>query len=143
MKYYVKVDEQLFEVEISDLRARPILVIVDGVPIEVWPETTEPVRSLAKEISEDRLKTSLLEQSSDQAASGVLSNSVRAPLPGVIIALSVKPGDEISVGQELCIIEAMKMRNAIRANRAGQISVIHVSAGQTVNHNDLLMEFEE
>jgi biotin carboxyl carrier protein len=61
----------------------------------------------------------------------------------VIVALRVRPGDEVSHGQDLCTIEAMKMRNSIRATRAGRIAEILVNTGQTVNHNDPLMRFEE
>jgi glutaconyl-CoA/methylmalonyl-CoA decarboxylase subunit gamma len=53
----------------------------------------------------------------------------------------VSPGDEVEVGGELCILEAMKMKNAIRATRAGQIAAVHVSTGQHVKHNDPLVEY--
>jgi biotin carboxyl carrier protein len=57
--------------------------------------------------------------------------------------LLVRPGDEVVHGQELCTIEAMKMRNNIRSSRAGRIAEILVNPSQTVNHNDALMSFEE
>ena len=145
MKYYVKVDDQLFEVEISDLRSRPVLAIVDGIPFEVWPESSEQAI--------DKLQTNPAMDSTTASqpvlkgatlpASNATSPAVRAPLPGVIVSIAVKPGDEVKVGQELCVIEAMKMRNTIRASRNGQIVTIHASAGQTVNHSDLLMEYAE
>ncbi len=69
--------------------------------------------------------------------------SVLAPIPGVIIAISVKPGDSVTRGQELCVLEAMKMKNAIRATRDGKIAEIHVSVGQTVNHSAPLVSFTE
>jgi biotin carboxyl carrier protein len=68
---------------------------------------------------------------------------VRAPIPGVIVAVLVHPGDEVTHGQELCTIEAMKMRNNIRSTRAGRIAEVLVIPGQTVNHNDPLLSFEE
>jgi biotin carboxyl carrier protein len=67
---------------------------------------------------------------------------VPAPLPGVIVAVSVQPGAEVSLGQELCVLEAMKMKNAIRAPRAGRIVSVHVAVGQTVKHRDVLVEYE-
>jgi biotin carboxyl carrier protein len=66
-----------------------------------------------------------------------------APIPGVVVAVKVHVGDMVSVGQELLILEAMKMRNTIRSPRDGQIAVVHVANGQTVNHNDPLIEFAE
>jgi propionyl-CoA carboxylase alpha chain len=71
------------------------------------------------------------------------SKAVLAPIPGVIVSIAVEPGAEVEQGQELCILEAMKMKNVIRSPRAGQIAAIKVSAGQHVKHHDLLMEFAE
>ena len=68
---------------------------------------------------------------------------VNAPLPGVIIAIQVKAGDAVSTGQELCTLEAMKMKNAIRANREGTIAAIEVTVGDQVNHGQILMSFRE
>ena len=64
-------------------------------------------------------------------------------LPGVIVAVSVKPGDVVEHGQELCIIEAMKMKNVIRASRAGTIGAVHVTLNQHVKHHDVLLEFTD
>ena len=67
--------------------------------------------------------------------------AIYAPIPGVIDSVAVGPGDVVSMGQEVCVLEAMKMKNIIRAPRAGQVAVVHVSAGQHVKHNDLLLEY--
>jgi biotin carboxyl carrier protein len=136
MKYTVRVEDQTFEVEITDLRSRPIVAMVDGEPIEVWPENIQPVlsRPLVPELP---ISTSV------PTAVGVDFSVVRAPIPGTVIIVSVKPGDQVSVGQELCVLEAMKMRNAIRSGRAGKIAGVHISPGATVKYNDLLVEFAE
>jgi biotin carboxyl carrier protein len=68
---------------------------------------------------------------------------VLAPIPGVILTILVKEGDDVAYGQDLCIIEAMKMRNAIKAARTGRIAAVRVAPGQTVNHHDVLMEYGE
>jgi biotin carboxyl carrier protein len=68
-------------------------------------------------------------------------NIVRAPIPGLITALLVQPGYEVSAGQELCKLEAMKMNNSIRSTRTGKIAKIYVSVGQQVQHNEVLMEY--
>ncbi len=71
------------------------------------------------------------------------TNVVRAPIPGVIISIAVQPGDTVEVGQELCVLEAMKMKNAIRAPRAGTIGKVLAAVGEHVQHHDLLIEFAE
>ena len=67
---------------------------------------------------------------------------VRAPMPGVITAIAVKPGQQVVRGAELCVLEAMKMKNNIRASRSGTISAVHVSLGQQVQYRDILIEFQ-
>ena len=68
---------------------------------------------------------------------------VHAPLPGVIVDIKVIEGEQVAYGQELCVLEAMKMKNIIRANREGKIKTIYMHVGDQVQHNSLLMEFEE
>jgi biotin carboxyl carrier protein len=65
---------------------------------------------------------------------------VYALIPGVVDSIAVQAGDAVAVGQVLCALEAMKMKNAIRASRAGQIARLHVVVGQHVRHNDPLVE---
>ncbi len=67
--------------------------------------------------------------------------AVRAPIPGVIVSVAVQPGQAVTVGQELCVLEAMKMKNVIRAPRAGVIAAVRVAVGQTVKHKDVLVEY--
>jgi biotin carboxyl carrier protein len=66
---------------------------------------------------------------------------VRAPIPCVITAVDVHAGSEVSAGQQLCVLEAMKMNNSIRASRAGRISVVDINIGQHIKHPDVLIEF--
>jgi biotin carboxyl carrier protein len=67
---------------------------------------------------------------------------VAAPIPGVIISIAVKPGDQVTHGQELCVLEAMKMKNAIRSTRAGTIDTVQVAKGDSVSHGQVLMVFK-
>lgn len=148
MKYAVTIDNQTYEVEIEDLRARPIVAIVNGERIEVEPQSGQsrppaaPSSAASAAPAPKAPPAPTLQPSPPPSPPGG-AKLVRAPIPGVIVALLVRPGDEVVHGQELCTIEAMKMRNNIRAGRAGRIAEILVSPGQTVNHNDPLMRFEE
>ena len=64
---------------------------------------------------------------------------VRAIIPGRIVAVSVAEGDTVVAGQQLLVIEAMKMQNELRAPRAGRVERIAVGAGQTVELGVLLL----
>lgn len=68
---------------------------------------------------------------------------VYAPIPGIVDSVAVRPGDQLAVGSPLCVIEAMKMKNVIRATRAGTVADVLISPGQHVKHNDPLVEFAE
>ena len=59
--------------------------------------------------------------------------SLRAPLPGMVVALRVAVGDAVEAGQELLVIEAMKMQHVVRADRAGRVESLPVEAGGTVD----------
>lgn len=67
---------------------------------------------------------------------------VVAPMPGLILQIEVKPGDEVRKGDSLVIIEAMKMENIIKSPSAGKIKAIFVSAGEAVERKHKLIEFE-
>jgi glutaconyl-CoA/methylmalonyl-CoA decarboxylase subunit gamma len=143
MKLRVKIDDQSFEVEVGDLNARPILATVDGDCFEVWPE--ENSKALPQVAAANR-PVSLTPAAAAELApadAGVKAKAVMAPIPGVIISVTAKVGDTVSFGQELCVLEAMKMKNQIRANRAGKIAAIHIAIGDQVKHNQMLMEYTD
>ena len=67
--------------------------------------------------------------------------ALTAPMPGVILEVNVKAGDTVTRGQQVAILDAMKMHNVIGAPRAGTIAEVFVSAGQSVNHGDAIVSF--
>jgi biotin carboxyl carrier protein len=69
--------------------------------------------------------------------------SIKAPLPGTILEVKVKPGDKVKVGDKLLIMEAMKMENNINSDREGTIEAIKIRAGDSVLEGDLLVEIGE
>lgn len=66
-----------------------------------------------------------------------------APMPGVIIEVSVKPGDVVTRGQQVAILDAMKMHNVIGAAQAGTVEEVFVDAGQSVDHGTPLLKYKE
>jgi propionyl-CoA carboxylase alpha chain len=69
------------------------------------------------------------------------SRHVLSPMPGLVVSLDVAAGDEVKLGQTLCVIEAMKMQNVIRAERDGVIKQLNVRAGDSVGADAVLVEF--
>uniref|UniRef100_A0A8K9X7W3 Propionyl-CoA carboxylase alpha chain, mitochondrial n=1 Tax=Oncorhynchus mykiss TaxID=8022 RepID=A0A8K9X7W3_ONCMY len=70
------------------------------------------------------------------------SSILRSPMPGSVVAVSVKPGDVVAEGQEICVIEAMKMQNSLIAAKAAKVKSVHCKAGETVGEGDLLVQLE-
>lgn len=159
MKFTVRVADRVFEVEVGDLHVRPIVAKIEGEEFRVWPEETKmakssdtPPNSIGKTLSAETSITPATQapHSSRRTSSGEEAISpgksgqvVYAPIPGVIDAIFVQPGEMVTVGQELCVLEAMKMKNVIRARHEGQIATVQVSIGQHVKHNDVLIAFAE
>ncbi len=68
--------------------------------------------------------------------------TLTAPMPGMILEVNVKVGDTVARGQQVAVLDAMKMHNMIGATRAGVIAKVFVSAGQSVAHGDSLVAFK-
>jgi biotin carboxyl carrier protein len=69
--------------------------------------------------------------------------TLTAPLPGEVKLIAVRPGQQVSIGDALLVIEAMKMENVIRATREGIVETIHVAEGRQVAHGELLLEYRQ
>jgi len=69
-------------------------------------------------------------------------DEVRAPMPGLVKQIGVKSGDQVSVGDRLAVLEAMKMEHTLTAVRDGSVSEVFVSGGDQVSEGDLLVSLE-
>jgi biotin carboxyl carrier protein len=65
--------------------------------------------------------------------------AIRAPMPGLVVAIPVKVGDEVEAGDNLIILESMKMENELKAPRAGRVERINVSERDSVEQNQTLL----
>jgi len=150
MKITVKIADRTFDVEVGDVRERPVVATIDGERFEVWPEssagaatggaveaTAVPVGSAAP------VSPAAPARRPRPSSIGAGVKAICAPIPGVILSVAVAAGSTVTRGQTVCVLEAMKMKNPIRAPRAGQIATVHVSAGQAVRHDEVLMELAD
>jgi len=76
------------------------------------------------------------------AMAGTGSGTVAVPMQGTIVKVLVAPGDEVEVGQTVCVLEAMKMENAINAEKAGTVKEVRVAAGDSVGPGDVIAVIE-
>jgi propionyl-CoA carboxylase alpha chain len=70
-----------------------------------------------------------------------LSKFLLSPMPGLLVALSVQEGQDIKAGQELAVVEAMKMENLLRAERDGKVAKLHAKAGDSLSVDQVIVEF--
>lgn len=92
------------------------------------------------ELRVSKAKRSVRTSDAPEAASG--EHEVRAPMPGRVIDVSVEVGQDVSVGQGLVVLEAMKMENEIRARRGGKLTKLLIKQGDNVELDQLLLVLE-
>ncbi len=76
------------------------------------------------------------------ALAGSGSGTVVVPMQGTIVKVLVAPGDTVEIGQTVCVLEAMKMENAITAEKAGTVAEVKVAAGDSVGPGDVIAVIE-
>ncbi len=140
----VKVKNRWYTVEVESLSDRPIRTLVDGEPVDVDIELVAP--AVAGETTQP-VPQEPETRTVEQPAFGVVRpptaiKKFHAPMPGVIISVSVKEGAQVIIGDEICVLEAMKMRQSLRADWSGIVKAMHVIPGQQVMDGSLIAELE-
>jgi biotin carboxyl carrier protein len=164
MRYYVTVDGQTFEVDLSGDSP-----LVDGEPIAAELTRTPGTPTIhllangrshtlvasrrnrhgwdlhldgeryAAEVVDERTRAIQSMTGQSQASKG--PKPVRAPMPGLVVRVSVSPGERVQAGQSVVIIEAMKMENDLKAEGAGVVESVAAVAGQAVEKGMVLVAF--
>jgi pyruvate carboxylase subunit B len=71
------------------------------------------------------------------------SDVLKAPMPGLVLRVQVKPGDRVEPGAGLVALEAMKMENELKAQAAGVVKAVRVAPGEAVEKGQVLLEFDD
>jgi len=138
----VSIAGKTYAVKIDDVHARPVRAEVDGEVFEVWPEEAAAAPAVNAPATPTALAAQAAASKPLPSAAAPSGRDLNAPLPGVIIEINVKAGAQVKSGEPLLVLEAMKMKNIIRAGRDGVIAEVLVSAGDQVRHNQPLFRFE-
>jgi len=141
-EYKYTINGNKYEVVISDITENIATLTVNGEEYTVEmekqaaPEKPKPVVRKAAETAEG-------EDGSSAASAGSASGTaIKAPLPGVITDIPVEVGQEVAAGDTVIVLEAMKMANALQAEKAGKVSAIVVKVGQSVMEDEALVYIE-
>ena len=147
-KYQYKVQGVDYEVEIEEVEGNIAKVNVNGIPFEV--EMQKPINA-AKHPTMARPKVeapkpvdptpapAAAPAPAQAAAPAGAGNAVKAPLPGTVTDIKVSIGQQVSVGDIVLVLEAMKMQNNIEAEYAGTVTSITVKPGETVMEGSVLL----
>ena len=154
----VKLEGRWYAVEVGDLSERPVRAVVDGVEVEVdvgaaAVDAPAPSGAERRAPSAAAARPSAPPQTSPRPAPAPAAGAVASapanpnkvfssPMPGIILEISVKPGDQVVTGDTICVLEAMKMQQRLRADWSGVVKSVLVSVGQQVMDGAAIVELE-
>ena len=140
--YKYTINGNIYKVTIGDIEENVAHVEVNGTPYLV--EMEKVVKTVAKPVVKARPTTPAAPttQLNRPSAAAAGAGTIKSPLPGVIINVKVNVGDAVKKGDTIIILEAMKMENAIKADRDGKIASINVKQGESVLEGAALVTIE-
>lgn len=133
-KYNIFVNGVAYKVEVEEVKG-------EGEQIT---RNVEPTPSAPKKEAAPSPKGNIAPEANNSTGGAPMdinsdAEKIQCPMPGTILDIKVGPGDKITSGQVMLILEAMKMENEIVASRDGTIERICVSKGQSVNAGDVMI----
>ena len=139
-EYKYTIDGKEYKVAIGDIvdNVADVTVNCEQYKVEMEPEK-EPEKP--KPVVRPAAPASA-PASSESSPRANNQNAVKSPLPGVITEIMVSVGDEVSSGDTVVVLEAMKMANNLEAEKGGKVTAILVQPGQSVMDDDPLVVIE-
>ncbi len=137
-RYELEINDERLTVTVREFTAERAELEIDGAlyTVKVGDVVTE---GLERSREAPVRPTKRLAAAPEAKAAGGPEGEVTAPIPGQVLEIKVSEGDEVSVGQPLVVMEAMKMENIVAAHRAGTIGKILVNTGDAVAQGDGLL----
>lgn len=141
-KFKFTINGNIYETEILNIEDNIAEIEVNGTLYKVEVDKTMKTTKTPKLVRPAAVPStdshpSVVKTSSPTGPKG--AGSIKSPLPGVILEMFVKEGDEVKMGQRLLMLEAMKMENNIEADKAGKVLSILKNKGDSVMEGDVLI----
>lgn len=136
-KFIINVNGKSYEVEVEEVSQGGAAIPSVSAPAAVSNPAPAPAAAPAPAPAQSKPETKAPAASVPQGA-----ETVKAPMPGTILDIKVKPGDQVSKGDVLLILEAMKMENEIVSPRDAKVVSVQVATGSSVNAGDVLVAIE-
>jgi len=142
-RFQVVVGDETYEVELSSDEDLPEATITPGLVPTRPSAALRPASAESKAARAPRVASTPAPEAPRKSAASGGAGTLAAPMPGVVLEVSVKAGDAVVRGQQIAILEAMKMQNSIKSPRAGTIAEVCVEAGQAIGHGDAIIRYQE
>ncbi|WP_420404695.1 acetyl-CoA carboxylase biotin carboxylase subunit [Nisaea sp.] len=146
--YDVTINGSMFEVRGTLRAGEPVFGgTVNGKPFPVQMERRgidyhTSIAGAQRQFTVMSRKASELLDRMPKKEAADLSKFLLSPMPGLLVSLAVSEGEPVKAGQELAVVEAMKMENVLRAAKDGTVARIHAAAGASLAVDQQIMEFE-
>ena len=122
----------------GDVNARPVCIQIDRDGV-AWRLTHAGSQAHIKLLTE---RGAEMHRMMPEKVAPDMSRYLLSPMPGLLVRVAVEVGEEVKAGQELAVVEAMKMENILRAERDGKVANIHAEAGASLAVDERILEFE-
>ena len=126
----IRVEKKWYNIEVDSISSDSAVVLVDGERFEVKLEDVEKTSELTEEVSGPISKSVGMRTDNYK--------EVNSPMPGTIISILVLTGDDVSQGQDICVLESMKMQQTLKSDMAGTIMGTSVSQGDQILDGDVI-----
>ena len=142
---HVNVDGKVYEVDFESVSGQPVYsLIVDGKSHEGYATQVEDhwqvlLRGRLYPITVEDEREKRLRSAAGGGVAETGEFHLRAPMPGLVVAIPVEEGQAVKRGQVLVILESMKMQNELKAPRDGTVGRVRVKAGETVEQKQILL----
>lgn len=144
--YNLKINDNEYKVQLDKLdhTSKTARVIVNGNEYIVEVDGVKPMPTSKPQVSKATYNASAPTAAPAPAAAAPKAAAaggakISSPLPGTVLGINVKVGDNVTVGQTVAVLEAMKMENNITADRAGVVKEVCVAQGANVQEGDALI----
>lgn len=141
-EYKFKINGKGYDVAIDTMEGNVASVTVNGVAYQVELENTPAAESDAATpvmVQNPARPTAPTPAAAAEKAAAGAGKAVTSPLPGVVIAIKVNVGDVVKSGQEVAVLEAMKMENSIEATQDGTVTAVHVTKGDSIQEGTAII----
>jgi len=134
-----RINGNQYEVDVLDVDGNIAKIEVNGTLFDVEMQREIPKIKAAVPPSAQLRTVKEVKPAGGSGSGTGKAAEVRAPLPGVILQVLVRPGDGVNPGQTLCTLETMKMENAIKADVGGKVTAVNITPGQSVLQDEVLI----